>query len=420
MHLTFADTAQVTQNAVEKHQKKLAAYREEVRDLIEAGECTSPEAALATWQDEEMLAAVYALAPQFKRVKHVILVGIGGQTLGVEAIHSVLYDGRRELHVLDTVAPHELFAVLKKLKKIKKVEQVAVVVSSKSGGTIETLTNASTLLAALEEQFGKAIYQQTVTIGNAKNDLLTYGKKVGAHVLPMHEMVGGRYSIFTSAGLLPLLLLGHDIEAILEGVKDAGGDMFEAAAAESAARLHLYLTKGVRTVNFFAFDTRLVKLAKWYRQLAAESLGKATRMDGTANKHGFIPTISTPVELHSVGQLYFSGFAGVYTDFVSLEREEDDVVVSKRSKLAPHLRGNSLLEIGTAIYGGVVGAYNEKQLPYRATVLEDDLAYSLGLFMGMRMLETMYVAHLMQVNAFDQPNVELYKEKTREILETHS
>jgi len=73
-------------------------------------------------------------------------------------------------------------------------------------------------------------------------------------------------------------------------------------------------------------------------------------------------------------------------------------------------------EVSTAIYGGVISAYQERSLPYRSTIFDDNLTYSLGLFMGMRMLETMYIAELMNINAFNQPNVELYKTKTKEIL----
>ena len=74
-------------------------------------------------------------------------------------------------------------------------------------------------------------------------------------------------------------------------------------------------------------------------------------------------------------------------------------------------------EVATGMYGGVMQAYQEKQQLYRSTIFDDgNLAYSTGLFMGMRMLETMYLAELLNLNAFDQPNVELYKDKTRAIL----
>lgn len=416
MNITYVDSPKVTEKLILKELKRLAPYRDEVYEVVEEADYTRPEISVGLWQDEEALAAVYEIAAHFKNVKHVVLIGIGGQTLGIEAIHSVLYDDGPELHVLDTVAPHELMAVMEQLKAVKKAEQIAVVVSSKSGTTIETLTNASTTLDLLEQQFGKTIYKQTVFIGTAGSEFLKTGKKLGAHTLPFCKAVGGRYSVFTAAGLLPLTLLGHDIEALLEGLKDATSESFEETTAEAAARLYVYQKQGMRSLNFFAFDTRLVRLAKWYRQLAAESLVKEHTVDGKQSKLGFIPTISTAVELHSTGQLYFSGFSGVYTDFLTYDLEDEDLEVPKKTKLASHIKGKSHNEILTAIYGGVVGAYQERGLPYRATILEDDLTYSLGLFMGMRMLETMYLAKLMHVDAFTQPNVELYKDKTRAIL----
>jgi glucose-6-phosphate isomerase len=111
-----------------------------------------------------------------------------------------------------------------------------------------------------------------------------------------------------------------------------------------------------------------------------------------------------------------SGVPDTYTDFVTFDDEVMDMQVSKKTKLAPIVKGKSLNEIAAALYGGVMAAYQERQLPYRATIFEEELPYSLGLFMGMRLREVMYVSHLLEVNAFDQPNVELYKLKTKEIL----
>jgi glucose-6-phosphate isomerase len=111
-----------------------------------------------------------------------------------------------------------------------------------------------------------------------------------------------------------------------------------------------------------------------------------------------------------------SGVPDVYTDFVSFDDDATDIMIPKTTKIAKPLKGYSFQEVGAALYGGVIGAYQEKQLAYRATVFEDSLAYSVGQFMAMRMREVMYVAELLNLNAFDQPNVELYKQKTKEIL----
>lgn len=417
MHVTYFDAEKITDAGLTKVHKALVPYQTKIAALRAAPDWTQPEMSLFTWLDEERLGDVYDVAQSFKKVRHIILIGIGGSSLGTEAIHAALYrDGDPTLHVLDTIAPHEMQAVFDVINSVNKVEQLAVCIITKSGTTTETLANAATFLSELEERYGQEIYGQTVFIGDPGTPTMQVAKKLGAHQLAMPPIVGGRYSVFTPVGLFPLLLLGHDIEALLAGLSDATTEQFEIIAAENAARLYLHLKSPVRTVNFFAFDVRLVRLGKWYRQLTAESLGKETTRSGKPNHLGFVPTISTPVELHSVGQLYLSGFNGVYTDIVTFDDAELDALVPKKTKIAPALKGKSHHEIMTAIYGGVIGAYQERALPYRATQLDEDLAYSLGLFMGSRMLETMYVAALMDVNAFDQPNVELYKTITKKIL----
>lgn len=417
MQLSYADHAKVTKTSVATAIKKLNSYRARVQNVIEGADDTQPEYALALWRDDDMQESVYEVTSAFKKVKHVVLVGIGGSSLGVEAIHSVLAtDVSPQLHILDTVAPYDLQRVLQTLSKVKKVDQLAICVVSKSGSTTETLTNTEVLLGALQKQFGKQVYKQTICIGDKGTKLQKAMHKLGAHTATMPSVVGGRYSVFTPVGLIPLQLLGHDTEAMLAGLEDATSVAYEEVVAESAAKLFLHLKAGVRSVNLFAFDTRLVRLAKWYRQLTGESLGKEKTTDRTVNKHGFVPTISTPVELHSVGQLYLSGFTGVYTDFISFDDTDHDFVLPKKSLIAGKLKGKSMQDIATAIYGGVIGAYRERKLAYRTTVFDEELDYSLGLFMGMRMLETIYVAKLMHVNAFDQPNVELYKTKTKQIL----
>jgi glucose-6-phosphate isomerase len=344
-----------------------------------------------------------------------VLVGIGGSNLGTEAVHEALGGSKVTLHTLDTAAAYQLEEVLQALRKVKDVKKIAVCVISKSGNTTETLVNASVLLEALETQFKKAIYRQTIFIGDPKTKFLQAGKRLKVTTIEMPTIVGGRYSVATEVGLVPLALLGHDVDSFMSGVVDASSEEFESLAAEGAVRVTHYLKKKYRHYNFFAFDPRLERLGAWYRQLFAESLGKAEDKSKQPVTAGMVPTISTPVELHSVGQLYLSGFAGVYTDFVTFDDLGIDFSIPKTG-LAKAFGKFDVQEISTAIYGGVVGAYQERSLPYRSVIFDDKLEYSLGLFMGMRMLETMYIANLLNLNAFDQPNVELYKTKTKEIL----
>jgi glucose-6-phosphate isomerase len=291
-----------------------------------------------------------------------------------------------------------------------------VCVVSKSGKTTETLTNAAVLLDALKVSFGEGIYKQTIFIGDSKTDMMVYGKKKRATLVTMPNNIGGRYSVATAVGLVPLALLDHDVDEFIAGYLDANEENYETLVADSASRIAAYQQLKYPHYNFFAFESRLENLGRWYRQLFAESLGKEVDKNNKPVKLAMVPTISTPVELHSVGQLYLSGVPDTLTDFVTFDDEQVDMKIARSNKMIPTLQGYSVQEVATALYGGVMAAYQERNLPYRATIFEESLPYSLGLFMAMRLREVMYIAHLLQVNAFDQPNVELYKIKTKEIL----
>lgn len=396
-------------------EKRLAAYRIELARIAREHDSSCHEYALVHAANSDVVSAVRGATKHYKGIKHVIVVGIGGSSLGLEAVHNVLGEQGSALTVLDMIDPQAITTLTATLSKIKKVSQLAICLISKSGTTTETLANSAVVLRMLEAQYGEAVYKQLICIGDPGTPLAKTTKKLGATYIAMPVHIGGRYSVGTEVALVPLALLGHDIEAFTEGIKAAGEPGAEEATAASALRLASYLRGGYRHYNFFAFEQRLYKLGAWYRQLAAESLGKHSDRDGKPFTLGWVPTISTPVELHSVGQLYLSGFPGVYTEFVSIDDNAADYKVGP-TKLAPQLKKFSLTEIATALYGGVVGAYQAQGLPHRATVLSDNLPYALGYYMASAMRETMYIAHIFNVNAFDQPSVELYKEKTRSLL----
>jgi glucose-6-phosphate isomerase len=399
MNISYFDDARVTEKLLLQKIKSLQSYRQQIAECANNNDLTVPEASLYYAKSADLHEQLAKLKVQYKSVKRVVLIGIGGSSLGTEAVHAVLDKGKVALSVIDTVSVSKLHEVRRQLASYKKVTDVVVCVISKSGNTTETLANATVILDDLKTKFGEAIYGQTIFIGNAGTDFMKQGKKMKVQCVAMPEIIGGRYSIATAVGLVPLTLLGH-----------------ESVVADSAARLAIYHQLKYHHYNFFAFETRLEKLGNWYRQLFAESLGKEKDKSGKDVTGAMVPAISTPVELHSVGQLYMSGVPVVYTDFVTFDDDELDVMLPKSNKLAPALKGYSLQEVATALYGGVIGAYQEQQLPYRATIFEEELAYSVGQFMAMRLREVMYTAQLLNLNAFDQPNVELYKTKTKEIL----
>jgi glucose-6-phosphate isomerase len=416
MFLTYFDSDQVSPQKIKRYVGKLKPYRQQIERIISKQQPSKPEYSLIHAANPRLHTTLDVVRKKFKAVEHVVVVGIGGSNLGTEAIHDCLDVGKVKFSQLDTIAANEVQKLVKELKRYKSVKKIAICIISKSGGTTETITNAGVLLKELETKFKQAIYKQTICIGNANTAFMRRSKRLGAHTITMPDSVGGRYSVATEVGLVPITLLGHDVDAFIAGVVDAGAEEFESLVAESAARIYAYQRAGYVHYNFFAFEKRLYTLGAWYRQLFAESLGKAKNKKKQSIKSGMLPTISTPVELHSVGQLYLSGFPGVYTDFVTFDDDTIDFEIPSRGFSSQYGRF-TVQEVATALYGGVIGAYQEAQLPYRSTIFEhDSRAYSLGLFMAMRMREVMYLAALSGVDAFDQPNVELYKNKTRAIL----
>src|SRR5690606_1039829 len=121
--------------------------------------------------------------------------------------------------VLDTISAVEMAAFETKLTKIKKLDQIAVCIISKSGTTTETMINANVALSILERSFGKRAYNQVICVGDPATDLMKTGKRLGATVVSMPAAVGGRFSVATEVGLIPLTLLQHDVEAFIEGVR---------------------------------------------------------------------------------------------------------------------------------------------------------------------------------------------------------
>jgi glucose-6-phosphate isomerase len=415
MYFSYFDTEFSNEQVIKKHVKTLGTYRIQVTQVVKDRDAAQSEYSLAYAADPALHDKLDDLYKEFKGIKHLILIGIGGSNLGTEAVHQLLGEKKVQLHSLDTIAAYQVQELMAQLKRVKKASQVAVCVISKSGGTAETMINAGVILAALEKQLGKEIYKQTIFIGDPGTGFIKSAKRMGAQAVPMPPVVGGRYSVGTEVGLVPLALLGHNVDSFIAGLLEANNEEYESITAENAARLFVYLGKKYTHYNFFAFEPRLYKLGAWYRQLQAESLGKTHDKKKKPVTKGFVPTLTTAVELHSTGQLHMSGLLPTYTDFLTFDDEDCNYDIPKKG-LSRNYGKFNMQEIATAIYGGVIGAYQTKKLPYRATIFTEDLAHSAGLFMGMRMRETMYVAELLGVNAFDQPNVELYKDKTREIL----
>jgi len=394
-------------------------YSKNVAQSISKKDTTKHEYSLAVAGDEAYQKKVTQAVAPLRGARHVVLIGIGGSSLGTEAVYeAVAMHTNAALHVLDAIEPESLAQVERCIASVQSPEELAIIVASKSGNTTETVTNAAAFIEIAEKKFGKDTRSRIVFVGTEGSEFLENGKKEKVICVTIPESIGGRYSVFTAVGIVPLTILGLDVESFREGAEKAMEKKSRDMSIENAIALAWLAEEGTHTINFFTFNERLRSLGMWYRQLLAESIGKNMTTDGTTFPHQLLPTVSTSVDLHSMAQLYLGGYKGMVTHFIYGDIESD------HHKFADHwilshmkqLEGHTPLEIKNIIRESVLKAYNDQRLPYLYTKLPKITAFEIGYFMASEMFTVMVLGALLHVDVFNQPNVEDYKRHIREAL----
>jgi glucose-6-phosphate isomerase len=384
--------------------------------------------------DKDMLRKVEELVQEKKRLKpeYLVVVGIGGSNLGTVAIqeailgklHNQLNPAIKVLFA-DTVDIDYINNIVKLIDSIlKKGGNVLINCISKSGTTTETAVNFEVLFNVIRKY--KHDYKNCVVITSDKDSALwKLGLKEGFDTLEIPEKVGGRYSVLSPVGLFPLGLLGINIEELLTSAKAAKDmcirdDIEKNPAAESASMQFQHFKRGVNVFDLFLFSNDLESVGKWNRQLVAESLGKEYNRKGEKVNLGLTPTVSVgSTDLHSIAQLYLGGPFDKFTTFVSVKNDFSSLKVPKTGdydELVAGIRGKSVKTIMDAILEGTKEAFKERMRPYSEIVLPDKSECSIGQFLQFKMIETIYLGYLLDVNPFGQPSVESYKKETRRIL----
>lgn len=415
--------AGVGRATIEKHAKKLAPYVKQLREVVARHEWGASEASLNLPTDHATRVAVEAVRKKFvfPDLRWVVVVGIGGSSLGTEAIYEAImgrFDrvtGRYpKLLCLDTCDPTSIETATELLSSLAPSQFVCVFVS-KSGTTTETLVN----IQALCDAWGKKVPRDRfVVISGDGSPLTAWAKENRVSWLPIPEKVGGRFSALSAVGLLPLsLLVPGAWHELLDGARTmvdrcvATHQAEKNPAVTSAAVLFAHTEAGMAFSDLFLFEPSLRALGLWYRQLFGESIGKTTK--------ALIPTVSVgSTDLHSVGQWYLGGPNNGVTTFVSVKKsgEESPLRDGPFSAVVPGLSGKKPSEVMHAILSGTMRAYSERKRPFMHVEFDSVSMREVGAFMQFKMIEEMLLARLMKINAFDQPAVESYKEHTRQLL----
>src|SRR5262245_22312034 len=339
---------------------------------------------------------------------------LGGQTLAQLAGHAVpglgLLRDKPRLHFLDNLDPVSFEAFLARLS----LQTSRFVTVSKSGGTAETLMQTMAVLAALK-QAGLATGIPDRVLGLTEPDMP--GKRNGlrdllnVHRVPMLEHdpgVGGRFSVLTNVGLLPAAVAGLDIAAVRAGAAAALAPVLERRSpadvppAVGAALAVALADKGKQVSVLMAYTDRLERFTRWYVQLWAESLGK--------DRKGTTPIAALgPVDQHSQLQLFIAGPRDkLFTIVMTAAAGAGPRMDADLARLAgePDLGGKTIGDLVAAQGRATVETLAKNGCPVCALHLESVDEETLGALTMHFMLETIIAAHLLGVDAFDQPAVE--------------
>lgn len=384
--------------------------------------------------DTQAIESCRRLADKVKALRPTmfVLAGIGGSNMGVlalmQAVKGIFYnESAPAFYAADTIDDDmntELLSLV--TRELDRGGIVILCIVTKSGTTTETVINGSLLLECLKKKRPHDYHKYCIIITDEGSPLYKVAEKNNYELLVIPRKVGGRYSIFSAVGLFPLMVLGIDTDALIDGArsmltKSLSVTLEQNPAAQSAVTLFRAYHEGVTIHDIFAFSPALLMLGNWYKQLIGESLGKKYNREGLLVEVGISPTVSLgTVDLHSVVQLYLAGPRQRITTFLRIEDEPETLKVPENeiSILVRGLPLQHVTAIKTAIFQGVVAAYKKVDRPFMVVPLKNKSSYSIGEFMMMKMVETILLGRLFSINPFDQPEVELYKEETRKIIDT--
>lgn len=382
--------------------------------------------------DEPMISRIEEFCRERQgRFDDVVILGIGGSALGPLCIQQTLkpffenqlpYRDYPRLHVLDNIDPH----LLRDLDVVIDYKRTLFLVITKSGTTPETLAQYFYFSHRLKEQ-NLSIEDHFVFITDPERGYLRQLAQhhSGIPTFPIPPKVGGRFSVLTSVGLLPAALIGVNIRELIDGAKKMRDrflslDFEQNLPFQLAVIQYALAQKGKTQHVLMPYSSRLIRFTEWYRQLLAESIGKAMNRKGERVHVGITPIPALGVtDQHSQSQLYHEGPNDKFLMFMEIQQPDVDVPIPHVPLDDPAVNFLHEVTFDRLLKTEMRATLQSLTTENRPTLLIsiDQLnAFSLGelflLFKG----ATAFLGQFYDINAFDQPGVEFSKQLTKEWL----
>ena len=330
----------------------------------------------------------------FKNKLDYRVIGMGGSTLGAQAIYDFLNNKvKKKFKFIDNLQSGKI--------KNKKKNYNNIVIS-KSGNTIETIANSNILIKKGDKNL--------FITENKKNYLRKVANNLKAEVIDHNNYIGGRYSVLSEVGMLPAELMGLSPKKFKQLNNLVRNQAFiNALVINVELTISLIKAKKFNSI-IINYDERSANLFNWYQQLVAESLGK--------NKSGLLPVISNmPKDNHSVMQLYLDGFnKNFFTFFYVKEINSTKIIDSQILQEKIFLKKKNLNDILYAQKKATENIFRKKNIPFRSFEIIKRDEKTLGELFCFFILETILIGKVLKINPFDQPSVELIKKETKKIL----
>ena len=415
----------ITDDEIYSYQSKITAAHEMLHGKTGAGSDFTGWVDLPVDYDKDEFARIKVAAEKIKKSCDVLIViGIGGSYLGaravIEFIKSQNYNDLRKGTPAIYFSGNSISSSsLSELVELCEGKDVCVNVISKSGTTTEPAIAFRVFRELLIEKYGKqaAAERIFVTTDKARGTLKAFADKEGYETFVVPDEVGGRYSVLTAVGLLPIAAAGIDIDALMGGAAAAREALMSTSIDENdcykyvAIRNALY-NKGKCTEMFVSYEPFFTMMNEWIKQLFGESEGK----DGK----GLFPTSAIfSTDLHSLGQYIQQGERIMFETVINFDSPKKEYIIKEDSENVDGLNflaGKPMSFVNRKAFEGTVLAHNDGGVPNIVLDVEKPDESNLGYLIYFLEKACAISGYVLGVNPFDQPGVESYKKNMFALL----